>query len=329
MILPTFHTDATDALCREVAEKSNGTCYLMFSGGKDSVCAWLQLRRWFKRIVPFHCASIPHLAFKDAYLDYLEYEFQTKILRLMGEDLKMALARHVYQETITECQKIDRLIRPVEDYDKLTILNYLRYKFNLPRAWCAVGISASDSIDRRIYCNQTGGKSEDHRTFYPCWDWPRSEIVKAIRESGLKLSSEYRYSKRSIGGVPSATYNAILAEHYPADYAKVKFFYPMCDIKNYRKMLLDSVIRDAADEAVMERGGKVDDEEVEEKVEGEGSVETEVVKDEGNEAVKEETVGFEEEVAEEMGDEIDDVAEEDEGGESIDPIHKDSGKEVK
>lgn len=293
MILPTYNGEKTDALCKEIAEKSNGTVFLMLSGGKDSLCAWLQLRRFFTRVVPFHCASIPHLAFKDAYLDYLEYEFQTRILRMMGEDLKMALARHVYQETVDQCNRIDRLIRPVEDYDKLTILSYLRYKFNLPRAWCAVGISASDSIDRRIYCNQTGGKSEEHRTFYPCWDWPRSEIIKAIKESGLRLSSEYRYSKRSIGGVPSATYNAILADHYPRDFEKVKFFYPMCDIKNYRMMLLDRNVYEEEQEKIRARGGK--DEEPTQ--------------------------------AEQHAEQIDEVEAEDEGAEAEVPIREDSGKE--
>lgn len=287
MILPTYDGEKTKVLCEEIAERSNGVSFLLFSGGKDSLCAWLQLRRYFRRIIPVHCASIPHMAYKDAYLDYCEYEFQTRILRMMGEDLKMALARHVYQETVDQCNRIDKMIRPVEDYDKLTILSYLRYKYNLPRAWCAVGISASDSIDRRIYCNQTGGKSEEHRTFYPCWDWPRSEILKAIKESGLKLSSEYKYSKRSIGGVPSATYNAILAEHYPNDFDKVRFFYPMCDIKNYRMMLLDRNVYEQEQEEIRKRGGK----------------------------------------NEETEPQIDDVAEEDEGGSIEDPIRKNETEE--
>ena len=64
-----------------------------------------------------------------------------------------------------------------------------------PQAFCKIipDISANDSIDRLIYCRKTGGKSEDHRTFYPCWNWPKAELLRAIRESGLKLSSEYKY----------------------------------------------------------------------------------------------------------------------------------------
>lgn len=256
MILPTFHTDATDALCQEIAKKSNGTCFLMFSAGKDSLAAWLQLRRFFSRIIPFHCASIPGLRFKQKVLDYYEYEFQTKILRLMGEDLMMALSRYVYQESPWMCDMIDDEL-DVDDYSKLDILGYLRMKYNLPRAWCACGISMYDSIDRMIYCRKTGGKSEEHRTFYPCFDWQRKDVIGAIRESGLWLSSEYKYCKRSLGGVPCATYNKVLMEYYPEDWKKLLKWYPLAEVKNYREDMLEQHYRELQDDKIAERGGKV------------------------------------------------------------------------
>lgn len=239
MILPVYSAEASDALCKEVAKKSHGTVFLGFSGGKDSVCAWLQLRRYFQRIIPFHCASIPGLTFRNKALDYYEYEFQTKILRLMGEDLAMSLKRLVYQLPDDAVSSLETF-GDIEDYNKLDILEYLRKKFNLPRAWCAFGVNRSDSIDRRIYCNKTGGKSEDNRTFYPCWDWEKAEIINALQESGLKLAPEYKYAKRSIGGVPCATYNAILKEHFPKDFEKMKMWYPLCELKNRREARLQA-----------------------------------------------------------------------------------------
>ena len=79
--LPRFSTKATDELCAEIAKKSHGTVFLMCSRGKDSLCAWLQLRKYFNRIIPFHCATVPGYQFADEYLDYLEYMFDTRILR--------------------------------------------------------------------------------------------------------------------------------------------------------------------------------------------------------------------------------------------------------
>ena len=151
MTLPIYSTEATDSLCREIAKKSHGTIFLMLSRGKDSLCAYLQCLKYFSRVLPFHCATVPGYRFADEYLDYLEAMFNTRILRMMGEDLKMALVRYIYQDTPWECDVIDQVI-PDVDFTKLDVLEYLRMKFNLPRAWCAVGISKNDSIDRLIYC---------------------------------------------------------------------------------------------------------------------------------------------------------------------------------
>ena len=263
MFLPTFNTDITDALCKDIAKKSKGVCFLGFSHGKDSVLAYLQLSRYFKRIIPFHCASIPHLKFVDAILDYYEYEFHTRILRLMGEDLAMSLKRLIYQDP-RDATTCDDEFGDVDDYNKLDILEYLRQKYNLPRAWCAFGVNAADSQDRRIYCNKTGGFSTINRTFYPTWDWPRSEIVAALKESGLKLAPEYKYSKRSIGGVPCATYNKILKEHFPEDYKTYKKWYPLMDLKTRREEILDARHEAKLDEAAASYGGKEEDSEVSE-----------------------------------------------------------------
>lgn len=255
MNLPEFSTKATDELCREIAQRSKGVVLLGLSG-KDSLCAWLQLSKYFTRIIPFHCCSVPNLQFVSKYLDYLEYEFQTHILRLKGEDLPMALVRHIYQDDIFDCDWIDENWE-VEDYSKLDILNYLRYKFNLPKAWCAFGISANDSIDRLIYCRKTGGKSEDHKTFYPCWDWPKSELVRAIYESGVRVSPTYKYAKRSVGGPPSATYNKIMKEHFPKDWETYKLWYPLAEVKNLREDMLDREFAKKKEQEIRDFGGKM------------------------------------------------------------------------
>lgn len=239
-LMTTVTTDKTDALCREVSEKSHGVCLLMFSGGKDSLAAWVHLQRYFQRIVPFHCASLPGLEYRERMLQYYETMFQTRILRMMGEDLKMSLVRHVYQSTPWECDRIDDEIGEVDDYSKLHVLSYLRKVLGLPRAWCAVGISANDSIDRRIYCNKTGGKNEKNRTFYPCWDWTRSQLLDAIREANLKIGAEYKYTKRSMGGVPSATYNKVMMKHFPKDWERTLLWYPLAEVKNYREEMIDA-----------------------------------------------------------------------------------------
>ena len=97
---------------------SGGTCFLGFSRGKDSIAAWLQLRKFFTRIIPFHCASVPHLGFVDASLDYYERVFQTKILRYMDGACLEALGTLYWQPPDSE-PDIDGM--DLWKFDKLTI----------------------------------------------------------------------------------------------------------------------------------------------------------------------------------------------------------------
>lgn len=257
MTLPIFTTEATDSLCKEISQKSHRVCFLMMSHGKDSLCAWLQLLKYFDRIIPFHCCCIPHLGFVDEYLNYLETAFNSKILRMVGEDLRMALVRNFYQDRPWECDEIAEKI-PDEDYTKLDILEYLRMKFNLPRAWCAVGISQNDSIDRLIYCRKNGGKNKTNRTFYPCFDWPKEELINAIWNSGIAVAPEYKYTKRSISSLPSATYNKVLMKHFPDDWEIVKKWYPLAEAKNIREEMIDENYTKWMEQEAAKRGGRMD-----------------------------------------------------------------------
>ena len=257
MTLPVYTTPATDELCKEIAKKSHGTCLCMLSRGKDSLCAYLQCCRYFNRVIPFHCALLPGYQHVTEYLDYLEAMLNTRILRMVGEDLRMGLVRYVYQRSPWECADIDDTFEDVS-YSKLDILDYLRMKFNLPRAWCAVGISKNDSIDRLIYCRKNNGRNDKNRTFYPCWDWPRSELLRAIGDAGLCLAPEYKYSRRSLGGTPGATYNKILMEHFPQDWETTKMWYPLAEVKNVREEMIDADYPLWMEQEASKRGGRMD-----------------------------------------------------------------------
>lgn len=197
------------------------------------------------------------MGFVDEYLNYLETAFNAKILRMVGEDLRMALVRNFYQDSPWECDEIADKIRD-EDYTKLDILEYLRMKFNLPRAWCAVGISQNDSIDRLIYCRKNGGKNKTNRTFYPCFDWPKEELLNAIWNSGIAVAPEYKYTKRSISSLPSATYNKVLMRHFPKDWEIVKKWYPLAEAKNIREEMIDANYARWMEQEAAKRGGRLD-----------------------------------------------------------------------
>lgn len=251
--LPTFSTKASDALCQEIAKKSKGICFLGMSGGKDSVCAWLQLRKYFSQIIPFHCATLPGMRFREKALRYYEGKFDRHILRMMDASLSSDLLQGIYQ---LRCDAPFIASLGWHRYDKLEVVEFLRATFNLPRAWCAFGIQASDSIDRRIYCAQYEGKNAKNKTFYPCWDWPHGKVIETVQEAGLALGPEYRYSSRTIEGTPSATYTDVLREHFPSDYKTLVDFYPLVEAKGARERLNARVAAAFRDRRVSANGGK-------------------------------------------------------------------------
>ena len=86
----------SDELCRAVAARTGGTCLLAFSRGKDSVGAWLQCRRYFTRIIPFHCYLVPGLAFERASLAYYAEWFGTPILEIPHPSVSRFLVWQVF-----------------------------------------------------------------------------------------------------------------------------------------------------------------------------------------------------------------------------------------
>ena len=225
--LPTFNTKDSDDLCKEISRKSNGVCILGFSSGKDSVCAWLQLKKYFHTIIPFHCCLIPHMRLRDEALAYYEREFECdRILRTQDSSLIMDLRRMVFQLPEDE-EAIEGF--DFYDYDKHDIIDLIRKEYGLPRAWCAFGINMSDSLERRIYVQNMKGRNPGERTFYPCYDWPHDKILKTVEESGLKLSAEYQFVNRTIAGMPQTSWLQPLKDNCPEDYKRLKVYYPLME----------------------------------------------------------------------------------------------------
>jgi hypothetical protein len=223
---------ASSRLCEEISCLSGGTCFLGFSRGKDSIAAWLQLRKYFTRIIPFHCASVPHLGFVDESLAYYERVFGTEIIRLMDGACIKAVNKLFWQPPGSE----EEVIALVEWwYDKHDQIKALQRDLHLPNAWCAFGINMTDSLDRRIWVEKIGGKNPQHMTFYPCFDWKKSEIIDAIQAAGILLPKDYLRVNRSMAGLPAYRHMAHMREWAPDDYDRVLSMYPMLEAELARQ----------------------------------------------------------------------------------------------
>jgi len=224
--------DASSRLCAEISRISGGVCFLGFSRGKDSIAAWLRLKQFFHTIIPFHCASVPGLAFVDDSLVYYERVFETTILRFMDGACLDGVGNLFWQPPGSE-EAVNAL--ELWQFDKHDIIDYLRREMNLPEAWCAFGINMTDSLDRRIWVEKAGGRNDNYKTFYPCYDWKKVQIVQVIKEAGIMLPKDYTAANRTFAGLPAYRHLAHMREWAPDDYERLKLLYPMVEAELARQ----------------------------------------------------------------------------------------------
>jgi len=229
----------SEQLCEEISSISDSTCFLGFSRGKDSIAAWITLKRFFKKIIPFHCASLPNLSFVNKSLNYFEKYFQTKIHRFIDGEVLKGISNLWFQAIENE-DMIDELDFP--KVDKHLLVNYLRERYKLPNAWCAYGINMSDSIDRRIYVNKYQGRIENHKSFYPCFEFKKNDIMKIIIDSKIILPDDYKYANRTIAGMFSFRGLENIMNKNPEDFDRIETAFPFIKViiarNKFREMSL-------------------------------------------------------------------------------------------
>jgi len=179
----------SDELCQHVADISDGLCILSFSGGKDSLACWLQLQKYFDRIIPFYMYLVPGLSFVEQGLSYYEDVFKTRIIRLPHPSLYRMLNNFTFQAP-ENCQVIADLALPNFDYDDL--YRVIKEDYSLPdNVYTALGVRAVDSPNRWAAMKKYGPLNEKRQVFYPIYDWRKAQLMGAINQAGSKLPPDY------------------------------------------------------------------------------------------------------------------------------------------
>jgi hypothetical protein len=213
-----------------IREKSE-TVLLAFSCGKDSIAAWLECRKHFKRIVPFYMYLVPELEFVNRSLAYYEKFFGERIVRMPHPSLYRMLNRGVFQapenrDTIVSAQ--------LPEFDYADVYKILRDENNLPAAYCATGVRAVDSPYRMISLKMYGAINHNKMQFYPVWDWNKARLIGEIRSAGVKLPVDYRAFGRSFDGL-DYRFLGPMKRYFPRDYARVLEYFPMAEAELKRR----------------------------------------------------------------------------------------------
>lgn len=219
------------ATCRYMAERSP-VAMVAFSCGKDSIAAWLELRRHgFERIVPYYMYLVPGLEFVDRSLAYYEEFFGTRIIRVPHPSLYRWINAGIFQPP-ERAAVIDRLDLPCPDY--ADIQRIMREDYQLGDAYVATGVRAADSPIRRIALSRYGSVNHTRKQFWPVWDWNKARLIDEIDASGCKLPVDYRWFGRSFDGIDYRFLEPI-KRHAPRDYERILQWFPLAEVEIERR----------------------------------------------------------------------------------------------
>lgn len=236
-----FDYSCSEELCEKMASECD-TAILAFSRGKDSIAAWLQMRKYFKRIIPYYCYTVPEMKFVEDSLYYYEDFFGQAIFRLPHRSFYRYLATKTFQPP-------DRWTfinnwKPLSDdaYNDRTIVDMIQETVKLPECvFCGNGVRMADSPVRRISTIKYGAISFTNKRFYPVYDWKKADLIRAFNESGVKLPIDYKIWGRTFDGLD---YRFIkpMKEYLPDDYQKLLEWYPFAELEIARRDGFDTIM---------------------------------------------------------------------------------------
>ena len=211
-----------EELSEYVSKRNSGVCLLAFSRGKDSIGTWIQVRRFFTRIIPFHCWLVPDMEFEEKSLAYYRQVLGCDILSVPHPAVSRFLANQVFTDP-RDCGRFDDLTQ--HTYQDV-YAHVAKAAGVSPLTLCAVGVRSADSIHRRKAIMRTGGINDGKGEFYPCHDWNADRLDSEIRDAGIKLPVDYNLWGRSFDGL-DARFTIGLRREFPNDYAKLRALYPL------------------------------------------------------------------------------------------------------
>jgi len=222
---------SSDEVCARLREKIGPAIGLSYSNGKDSIGAWIQLRKFFEDVRPVYRYLIPGLRFIEEDLARYEEQFATKIVRIPCEFFTTWLDDAAF------CGP-----RRTALLAKATFLrgggarHYLDIglaSVGLAGGWSADGWRRGDSMGRAIYLKRHGAADEEDKIVSPVFDWSDKRLEQELIAAKVQLPVDYFMFGRSFDWL-RAKYLGPIRRHYPDDWERIKFWFPLVEAELLR-----------------------------------------------------------------------------------------------
>lgn len=221
-----IRNQGTSAEVRQKLHDEGEPVLLAFSCGKDSIATWLALQDAGVQVVPCYMYYVPGLRFVDEEIDSFEQHFGQRIHRYPHPSLYRWINNAVYQAP-ERLHVIEAANLPTPDYDQMWDL--IREDLKLPKqTWCADGVRAADSIQRRGAFVRYGYWRKSKKKVSPIGDWLKGETLDRIGQAGIKLPVDYEWFGRSFDGI-DRRFTEILRDKDPQDYEVLRSWFPLLE----------------------------------------------------------------------------------------------------
>lgn len=215
-------------LCQHIAELSEGTAIISFSNGKDSIGTWLQMKKYFSKIVPVYFYYVPDLEFIEQGLQYYENLWNTHIFRLPHPSLYRQLNNFMFQP-LDRVNAIREFGFPNFSYDDA--FGYIKADENLPPStFVGTGVRVADNPLRAVSIKTHGAVNYKRYQFFPVYDWGTPYLMQQINEAKVKLPVDYDLFGRSLDGIQEL-YLKPIKEKYPNDFERILEFFPLAELE--------------------------------------------------------------------------------------------------
>lgn len=227
---------SSDYLCQELAEKTD-TVLLAFSLGKDSVAAYLQLKRFFRNVHLYYYYIAPGIPFIDASVRYYEDVFGQKIVQVPSASFLENVNDLLFLDVNTALivnelrQDLPTFLKNSHSEMNDILSTYAKSLLNIPLdTITADGNRADDNSMRRTSLIMHSPFSKNRNHFRPIYDWSKKEVLQVIKDANIKLPIDYRIWGRSFDGI-DYKFTKGLKDNLPNSYEYLRSWYPCIDLE--------------------------------------------------------------------------------------------------